>query len=160
VFTQQQIEQLVDLLVTLDHNTRIYIGTDSVKFVKDGRQYAKYATVCVVHRNGKNGCTVFKHRSIEPDYDLKKNRPKIRLLNEVRKSCELYIQLAPFIDCFESEIHLDINLDERHGSNCAAQEAAGYVLGMTGLPDEYIKFKPDAVAASFCGDHFAHNQDQ
>ena len=151
--TKSQIEDLVNLLYDLDENTKIYIGTDSVRFRKEGRWYAKYATVCVVHKNGNKGCQVFKHRSIEPDYDVKKNRPSIRLLNEVMKSCELYIQLAPFIDEFECAIHVDINLDEKFGSNCAAKQAAGYVLGMTGLQPV---FKPDSFAASFAGDHYAH----
>jgi predicted RNase H-related nuclease YkuK (DUF458 family) len=154
MFTQAQIENLVDLLYTLNSETKIYIGTDSVRFKKDGRWFAKYASVVVVHMNGKNGCRVFKHRSVEPDYDVKKNRPSIRLMNEVMKSCELYIELAPFIDEFDVEIHCDINLDEKHGSNCAAKQAAGYILGVTGLEPV---FKPNSFAASFGADHFAHN---
>jgi predicted RNase H-related nuclease YkuK (DUF458 family) len=154
MFTQVQIENLVNLLVDLNAETKIYIGTDSVRFRKDGRWYAKYATVCVIHKNGKNGCQVFRHKSIEPDYDLKKNRPSMRLMNEVIKSCELYTQLAPFIDEFDVEIHLDINSDPKHGSNCVATQAAGYVLGVTGVEP---KLKPDAFAASFAGDHYAHN---
>jgi predicted RNase H-related nuclease YkuK (DUF458 family) len=153
MFTEKQITDLVDLLYNLDENTKIYIGTDSVRFRDNGRWYAKYASVCVVHLNGKNGCRVFKHRSIEPDYDLKKNRPAMRLMNEVIKSCELYNQLAPFIDCFDCSIHVDINLDEKHGSSCAAKQAAGYVLGVTGLDPV---FKPNSFAASFGADHFAH----
>lgn len=153
MFTQKQIEELVDLLYDLDENTKVYIGTDSVRFKKDGRWYAKYASVCVVHMNGKNGCQVFKHRSIEPDYDLKKNRPSMRLMNEVMKSCELYNQLAPFIDGFAVEIHCDVNVDPKHGSNCVATQAAGYVLGVCGIE---AKLKPEAFAASFAGDHYAH----
>lgn len=154
MFTQAQIEELVDLLYTLNKDTKIYIGTDSVRFRKDGRWFAKYATVCVVHMNGNRGCRVFKHRSVEADYDLKKNRPSTRLMNEVMKSCELYIQLAPFIDEFDVEIHCDVNTDPKHGSNCVATQAAGYVLGVTGVEP---KMKPEAFAASFAGDHYAHN---
>lgn len=153
MFTEKQITDLVDLLYGLDTNTKIYIGTDSVRFRENGRWFAKYASVCVVHMNGKNGCRVFKHRSIEADYDLKKNRPSMRLMNEVMKSCELYNQLAPFIDEFDVEIHCDINTDIKHGSNCVASQAAGYVLGVCGLE---AKLKPDAFAASFAGDHYAH----
>ncbi len=153
MFTQDQIEELVELLYKLDNNTKIYIGTDSVRFKKDGRWFAKFASVCVVHLNGKNGCRVFKHRSVEPDYDLKKNRPSMRLMSEVIKSCELYNQLAPFIDEYDCSIHVDINLDEKHGSNCAAKQAAGYVLGVTGIEPV---FKPNSFAASFGADHFAH----
>ena len=143
MFTKDQIEELVDLLYGLNSKTKIYIGTDSVRFRKDGRWYAKYATVCVVHMNGNKGCRVFKYRSIEPDFDVKKNRPSTRLMNEV----------APFIDEFDVEIHCDVNTDPKHGSNCVATQAAGYVLGVTGVEP---KMKPEAFAASFAGDHYAH----
>lgn len=157
MFTQKQIEELVDLLCTLDDSTKIYIGTDSVRFKNHGRWYAKYATVCVVHMNGKNGCRVFRHRTVEPDYDLKKNRPSMRLMNEVMKSCELYTQIAPFIDEFDVEIHCDVNIDPIHGSNCVASQAAGYVLGVTGLEEDQVKLKPHAFAASFGADHYAND---
>lgn len=149
MFTQQQIEELVDLLYTLDNSTKIYLGCDSVRFVRNGRKYARYATVAIVHINGKNGCKIFSSKTIEPDYDLKKNRPSIRLMNEVMKVCELYNQLAPLIDQFPIEIHLDLNTDPVHGSNCVAAQAAGYVVGVTGLEP---KLKPFSWAASFGAD--------
>jgi len=158
VFTQAQVEELVDLLFVLDESTKVYIGTDSVRFKKEGRWFAKYATVCVVHMNGKNGCKVFKHRTTEPDYDTKKNRPSLRLMNEVMKSCELYIQLAPFIDEYDCELHVDVNTDARFGSNCVAVQAAGYALGVTGLLETQVKLKPDAWCASFGADHYANSQ--
>ena len=155
MFTKKQIEDLVDLLVTLDSNTKIYLGCDSVRYVKDNRWSARYATVAIVHKNGNNGCRIFSHNSIEPDYDLKKNRPKMRMMNEVMKVCALYNQIAPFIDEFDVEIHLDVNTDPMHGSNCAASEAAGYVLGMTGL---HAKLKPESFAASYGADAIAHGR--
>lgn len=154
MFTQEQIEEMVELLCTLDENTKIYLGCDSVRFKKNGRRYAKFATVAVVHMNGKNGCKVFRHKSIEADYDLKSSRPSMRLMNEVQKVCELYVQLAPFIDEYENQIHIDISTNPKNGSNCVAAQAAGYVLGVTGLEP---KLKPDAFASSFSADHFAHN---
>lgn len=157
MFTQEQIENMVNLLCTLDENTKIYFGTDSVRFKKEGRWYAKYATVIVIHKNGKNGCVVYKHRSIEPDYDVKKNRPSMRLMNEVMKTCEAYNQVIPFVDEFEVEIHLDVNVDPKHGSNCVATQAAGYVLGVTGIDEDKVKLKPNSFCASFGADHFANN---
>ena len=156
MFTDQQVEEIVDLLCTLDQNTKIYIGTDSVRFRENGKWFARYATVCVIRMNGKNGCKVFKHRSVEQDFDLKKDRPRMRMVNEAMKSCALYLQLAPLLDGYQTEIHLDINLDEKHGSNCAVKEAAGYALS-TGIDESMIRFKPAACAASFGADHFAHN---
>lgn len=155
MFTQEQIEEMVDLLTSMDSNTRIYLGCDSVRYINKDRQWARYATVAIIHKNGNAGCRIFSNISREPDYDLKQNRPKLRMLNEVRKVCELYTQLAPFIDEFDVEIHLDINTDPIHGSNCAATEAAGYVLGMTGIEP---KLKPDSWAASFGADAVVHGK--
>ena len=157
MFTQKQIEDLVDLLVTLDSNTKVYLGCDSVRYIKRGSSYARYATVAIVHKNGNNGCRIFSHRSTEPDYDLKKNRPKMRMMNEVMKVCALYNQIAPFIDEFDVEIHLDVNTDPKYGSNCAATEAAGYVLGMTGI---HAKLKPESFAASYGADAVASSRQQ
>jgi predicted RNase H-related nuclease YkuK (DUF458 family) len=158
MFSQEQVEQIVDLLSTLDSSTKIYFGCDSVRTRRNGRWYANFATVFIVHVNGKNGCRLFSHLSTEPDYDLKKDRPKMRMMTEVQKVCELYNQLIPFIDEFDIEIHLDINTDPKFGSNCAAKEAAGYVLGMTGLDESRIKLKPDSFAASFGADAAAHGR--
>jgi predicted RNase H-related nuclease YkuK (DUF458 family) len=155
MFTQKQIEDLVDLLAGLNSDTKIYLGCDSVRFVKDGRWFARYATVAIVHMNGKNGCRIFSNRSVEPDYDVKKSRPSIRLMNEVIKVCELYNQLVPFIDEYDVEIHLDVNTDPVHGSNCVATQAAGYVLGVTGINP---KLKPEGFAASYGADGVAHGR--
>lgn len=155
MLTRKQIEEMVDLLISLDKNTKVYLGCDSVRYLKKGRKWARFATVAIVHMNGKNGCRIFSNISHEPDYDLKANRPKMRMMNEVSKVCMLYNQLAPFIDEFDVEIHLDINTDPRHGSNCAASEAAGYVLGMTGIQP---KLKPESWAASFGADGVAHGK--
>lgn len=155
MFTQKQIEDIVNLLLTLSPDTKVYLGCDSVRFNRNNRWYARYATVAIIHMNGKHGCRIFNNISIEPDYDLKKNRPKVRMMNEVMKVCQLYTQLAPFIDEFDIEIHLDINTDPKHGSNCAASEAAGYVLGMTGIEP---KLKPESWAASFGADAVVHGR--
>ena len=155
MFTQKQIEDIVDLLITLNNNTKIYLGCDSVRYVKKEKQMARFATVAIVHMNGKNGCKIFSNVSHEPDYDLKAGRPKMRMMKEVQKVCELYTQIAPFIDEFDVEIHLDINTNPKYGSNCAASEAAGYVLGMTGIQP---KLKPESWAASFGADGVAHGK--
>jgi predicted RNase H-related nuclease YkuK (DUF458 family) len=150
MLTATQIEDMVELLSTLDNRTKIYLGCDSVRFLtKKGKKKARYAAVCIVHMNGNSGCRIFSNISYEDDYDLKKDRPKMRMLNEVRKVCELYTQVIPFIDEFDIEIHLDINTNPQYGSNCAASEAAGYVLGMTGIQP---KLKPNSWAASFGAD--------
>jgi predicted RNase H-related nuclease YkuK (DUF458 family) len=158
MFSQERVEEIVELLATLDTSTKIYFGCDSVRSRKNGRWIATYATVFIVHINGKHGCRLFSHLSSEPDYDVKISRPKMRMMKEVQKVCEMYTQLIPFIDEFDIEVHLDISQDPKHGSNCAAAEAAGYVLGVTGLPTEHIKLKPDSFAASFGADRAANGK--
>lgn len=158
MLTEKQIEDMVNLLIGLNPETKVYLGCDSVRYIdKHNRAMARYATVAIVHMNGKNGCRIFSNISHEPNYDLKASRPKMRMMKEVQKVCELYTQLAPFIDEFEVEIHLDISTDPKHGSNCAASEAAGFVLGMTGLEP---KLKPSSFASSFGADHVANHQDK
>lgn len=153
MLTQEQIESMVDLLITCSPDTKIYFGCDSVRFKKNGRHFARYAAVAIVHIDGSHGCRIFSSITTEPDYDLKKDRPKMRMMNEVMKVCELYNQIAPFVDEFDIEVHLDINTDPKHGSNVAASEAAGYVLAMTGIEP---KLKPESWAASFGADAAAH----
>ena len=155
MFERRQVEDIVELLATLESDTKVYLGCDSVRYFKKGRAFGRFATVCIIHKNGNNGCKIFSNISYEPDYDIKKDRPKMRMLNEVRKVCELYNQLIPFIDEYDIEIHLDINTDPKHGSNCAASEAAGYVLGMTGVTP---KLKPDSWAASMGADGVVHGR--
>lgn len=156
MFNDEQIEEIVDLLTSLDERTKLYLGCDSVRYKKGDQWFARYATVFIVHINGNNGCRIFSHKSVERDYEKNKSRPKMRMIREVQKTCELYMQLIPFIEGFDIEIHLDVNTDEKHGSSCAASEAAGYVLGMTGLPQEKIKLKPHSWGASFGADHIAN----
>jgi predicted RNase H-related nuclease YkuK (DUF458 family) len=174
MFSQDQVHEIVELLETLDSSTKIYFGCDSVRLRKKGKWIASYATVMIVHINGKNGCRLFSNLSVEPDYDVKINRPRMRMMNEVRKVCELYAQMIPYIENFaeivegpdgellikefEIEVHLDINTDPLHGSSCAAKEAAGYVLAMTGLSEDRVKLKPESFAASFGADAVANGR--
>jgi len=157
MFNNKQVEELINLLTTLNEKTKIYFGCDSVRVIKNNIWYARFATVVIVHKNGNNGCRLFSHESTEIDYDVRQNRPKMRLMHEAMKVCEAYLQLAPLIDEFDCEIHLDINSDPGAGSYCAAKEAAGYVLGMTGVEP---KLKPHGFAASYGADGVAHGRSQ
>jgi predicted RNase H-related nuclease YkuK (DUF458 family) len=152
LLSDEQIEDLIELLTTLDSRTKLYFGCDSVRYLQKGKKFARYATVLIVHMNGNNGCRIFSNVDFEPDYDLKPGRPRMRMINEARRVSDLYLQVAPLVDEFNIEIHLDINTDPKYGSNCAASEAAGYVLGVTGIVP---KMKPDSFAASYGADKFA-----
>lgn len=149
MLTTTQEEELLNLLMECNDDTKVYLGCDSIRMVKNGKKVAKFAAVVIVHMNGNKGCRIFPHITYEDDYDLKPNRPKMRMMNEVRKVCDLYMQVGPLIDDFKVEIHLDISLDPKNGSNCAATEAAGYVLGMTGIEP---MLKPNSWASSFGAD--------
>lgn len=131
--------------------TKVYIGTDSERMNIDGVWYADYMTVVVVHINGKNGCRVFGQVSRERDYDQRKDRPTIRLMNEVQKTAEMYLSLADDLEDREVEIHLDINPDEKHGSSVALQQAIGYIRGTCNIVP---LVKPNAWVASFAADRY------
>lgn len=131
--------------------TKIYIGTDSERMNIDGTWYADYMTVVVVHINGKNGCRVFGEVSRERDYDQRKDRPIIRLMNEVQKTSEMYLALADDLEDRIVELHLDINPDEIHGSSVALQQAVGYIRGTCNI---IPMVKPNAFCASFAADRY------
>jgi len=130
-------------------NSKIYIGGDSHRFTKDNRWFAEYTMVIVVHKDGKHGCKIFGENSVEPDYDSVKNKPRLRLMNEVYKIADLYLQLSDIIGDREIEIHLDINAKEDAGSNCVVQQAVGYIRGVCNVVP---MTKPRAFAASCAAD--------
>lgn len=129
---------------------KIYIGTDSKRYRREGIWYAKYATAVVIHKESKHGCKVFILQSIERDYDSKRARPINRMMAETYKTSEVFEQLKPYLDTKHVEIHLDINPDEQFGSSCALQQAVGYIKGVCDITP---KVKPFALAASFAADH-------
>jgi uncharacterized protein len=129
--------------------TKIYIGGDSERMMIDNVWYADYTNVVVVHMNGNRGCRVFGEVVRERDYDQRKDRPSMRLMNEVIKTANLYLSLADALEDREVQIHLDINPDLKHGSSCVINEAVGYIRGTCNI---IPLVKPDAWAASYCAD--------
>ena len=146
--------KLADIREYIEKNTtdrcKVYIGTDSKRYRKDGVWHAKFATAVVIHKEGKHGCKVFVIESTERDYDAKAGRPINRMMAEVYKTSEVYTYLEPFLINREVEIHLDINPSESHGSHCAMQQAVGYIKGVCNM-NAFVK--PFALAASFAADH-------
>lgn len=149
MFNKNEIQEIRDFLTTVDSNSRIYLGCDSQKFKKKGEWWARYTCVLIVHLNNCNGGKVFGYNVEERDYDKKFHKPRMRLMNEVYKVSELYLELADILEDREVEVHLDINPDERWGSSCVIREAAGYIRGVCGVEP---KVKPDAFAASYAAD--------
>lgn len=97
--------------------SKIYIGVDSERYRRGDIWFADFTRAVVIHKDGKHGCKVFGDVITERDYDQRKDRPATRLMSEVYKCSELYLQLAETIGDRYFELHLDINPDEQHGSS-------------------------------------------
>lgn len=132
--------------------TKIYIGGDSERHKDKGVWYADYTTCIVVHVNGNRGCRVFGEIVREVDYDQNKDKPRMRLMNEVYKISELYLKVAEIIGDRHVEVHLDINPDLEWASSIVINEAVGYVRAMCNVVP---MVKPNSPAASYCADRFA-----
>ena len=131
-------------------DTRIYIGVDSARLRgHDKLWYADFTAAIVVHINGNKGCKIFGSVNREIDYDQRKDKPQMRLMNEVYRVSELYLKLSELFKDHVIDVHLDINPNEKHGSSCVIQQAIGYIRGTCNV----IPFvKPDAFAASYAAD--------
>lgn len=145
------LDEVREYIENTSESTRIYIGADSERHRRGGVWFADYATVVVVHIDGNRGAKVFGEITTERDYDQSKDRPKIRLMTEVMKAAQLYLDLAEAIGDRKFEVHIDINPDLKHGSSCVINEAMGYIKGMTGVTPQV---KPAAWAASIAADKF------
>lgn len=130
-------------------STKIYIGADSERFKMDGKWYADYTLAVVVHIDGCHGCKIFGEVQRELDYDQKKSKPAMRLMNEVYKVSDLFQSLADVLEDRYVEVHLDINPNEMYGSSCVVQQAIGYIKGTCNVVP---MVKPKAFAASYAAD--------
>jgi len=143
------IKEVQTYIESLSPQTKIYIGGDSERFKINGVWYADYATVIVVHIDGKHGCKVFGEITRERDFDQKKAKPRMRLMTEVYKIAELYLKLKDVLEDRDVEVHIDVNPNIQYGSSCVIQEATGYIRGMCNV---IPLVKPNAWAASTCAD--------
>lgn len=130
--------------------TKIYIGVDSERFRLNGVWYVDYISAVVVHFDGKHGCKIFGAVDRERDFGQTASKPKMRLMGEVYRAADLYLELSKEV-AHDMEVHLDLNPNEMYGSNVAVQEAVGYIKGMCGV---IPMVKPNAPAASYCADQF------
>lgn len=145
------VEKIRSFLVSVSPESRVYIGCDSSRRkTTQGEWLASYTTAVVVHIDNRRGCKVFCDTETMVDYDQKADRPAMRMMNEAYKAVEAYQQLEDLLIVRDVEVHLDVNEDPKHGSNCALSMTKGYVSGMLGIP---VKVKPEAFAASYAADH-------
>jgi len=144
------VEEVKEFIRNSSDASNIYIGADSERYRgRNDQWYADYTVAIVVHHDGSRGCKVFGKVTTERDYDKRHDRPSYRLMNEVYRASEMYIELFEAIGDRHCEVHLDINPDEMHGSSCVIQQATGYIRGMCGFAP---KVKPEAFAASYAAD--------
>lgn len=143
------VDEVKQYILSQSAETKIYFGADSERINIDNKWMVDYLMVVAVHIDGKHGAKVFGEIHREFDYDRKLDRPKLRLMTEVMKVAELYLRFADVVEERHTEIHLDLNPLEIHGSSCAVSEAIGYIKGLCGR-DPVIK--PNSWAASICAD--------
>ena len=134
-------------------STKVYIGADSERFKVGGKWYADYTVAVVVHIDGCHGCKIFGEVTRDLDFDQKKNKPSMRLMNEVYKVSDLFQSLADVLEDRYVEVHLDINPNEMYGSSCVVQQAIGYIKGTCNVVP---MVKPKAFAASYAADRLKH----
>ena len=148
---RMNLDEVKAYIQSTSSNSRIYIGCDSERFIRKEKWYADYASVVVIHIDGKHGCKIFGEITRELDYDRKVGKPALRLMNEAYKVQELYMKLQDAIGDRFCELHLDINPDERYGSSCVVTQAIGYIIGTCNIEP---KVKPFAFAASIAADRY------
>jgi len=143
------IEEVKAFILVQSPETKIYLGADSERSRINGVWYADYTVAVVIHIDGCHGCKIFGDFKRERDYDQRKDKPTLRLMQEVYKVSEMFHKLAGVIEDRHVEVHLDINLDQRYGSSCVVQQAIGYIKGTCNVEP---MVKPNAFAASYCAD--------
>ena len=144
------LEKVKEFIRNTSLSTSIYIGADSERYRgRDDKWYADYTVAIVIHMDSSRGCKVFGKVDSERDFDNRHDRPATRLMNEVYRAAQMYLDLIDAIGDRHCEVHLDINPDEMHGSSCVIQQATGYIRGMCGFAP---KVKPEAFSASYAAD--------
>lgn len=150
---KMNLQEVKDFIRAQSPSTKVYIGADSERFKMDGKWHADYTLAVVIHIDGCHGCKIFGEIHRELDYDQKKSKPAMRLMNEVYKVSALFQELADVLEDRHVEVHLDINPNERFGSSCVVQQAVGYIKGTCNVVP---MVKPKAFAASYAADRLKH----
>lgn len=130
-------------------DARIYLGVDSQKVKK---KRIRFSAVVIVHYAGKKGAKVFNELEYHDIHEGNLSRPFTRMMKEVEIITEVYFSLEDVLMERDFEIHLDINPDEKEGSNVAFGAAKGMIWGTVGVEPV---FKPHAFAASCAADKYS-----
>jgi hypothetical protein len=143
------IAQVKNFIDAQGVNTKVYLGADSERLLINGVWHADYTLAVVIHIDGCHGCKIFGEVQREKDFDQRKSKPSMRLMNEVYKVSELFQRLADVLEDRHVEVHLDINPNQMYGSSCVVQQAIGYIKGTCNVTP---MIKPKAFAASYAAD--------
>ena len=142
------LEEIKEFIKNSSKETKVYLGCDSLVL---RNKKIRYATVVIIHLDGKYGCKMFGKVEYDSTRDSNKAKPFNRMMMEVQKLTEMYAMLEDVLIDKEFEIHVDVNPVEGHGSNVAYGAAKGYIQSMVGIMPT---FKPFAFAASCAADKF------
>lgn len=141
--------QVKEFIQNQSEQSKIYIGCDSDSYMKNNIRYADYYKVIVIHINGSNGCKIFGCRETEKDYSQDKRKPLYRLMQEVYKASEVYLNLHDCIGPREVQVHLDLNPSHKYISNQIVEQAIGYIKGTCNIVP---LIKPNSWVASSVAD--------
>jgi uncharacterized protein len=133
-------------IIDSSESSKIYCGCDSIRYKKRGIWHAKYATVIIVHKDGRHGGRMFYNVVEMADYGSIRQR----MMNEVMLAAQHALEIIDVVGDRHFELHVDINQSPTHKSNVALKEAAGYVRGTLGIE---ATFKPSGFASTHCADH-------
>ena len=147
------LEEVKEFIKAQSPETKIYLGADSERMNVNGTWYADYLLAVVIHIDGNKGCKIFGEIQRERDYDQRKDKPSMRLMNEVMKVSEMFHRLSDVLEDRHVEVHLDLNPNEVYGSSCVVQQAIGYIKGTCNITP---MVKPRAPAASYASDRLKH----
>jgi predicted RNase H-related nuclease YkuK (DUF458 family) len=143
------IDTVREFIYNQSLETKIYLGADSERVNVSGKWFVDYTVAVVVHIDGKHGCKIFGFVEREPDWDQKKNKPALRLMNEVYKVANLFNELSEVLQDRYVEVHLDLNPSDRYASSQVIQQAVGYIRGTCNIEPH---IKPQAFAATYAAD--------
>ena len=151
MFSKLKLEQVKQFISFQSEESKVYIGCDSEAYRKNNKNYANYYLVVVIHIDQLHGCKIFGEKITELDHSKDKKKPTYRLMSEVYKASNLYLELAESIGNRECEIHLDINSEKKHVSSIVLEQAIGYVKGTCNI---IPLVKPESWAATHVADRF------
>lgn len=151
----EYLESIIKEEFASGRDLKVSVGTDSQRH---GKGY-KFATIiCIETRDrgtsiGRGGKLIISEEVL-PVYKKGKEGVNDRMITEVGKSIDIAYLITPLLNEYDIklEVHADINPDPKWESNKALKSAMGWVMGM----GYEFKIKPDAYAASNCGDKFAN----